>query len=65
MLLRTRAEDILDMVDKTTDEFKALDEISGGDIRIGCAESDSAAGAGAYKPHVSDLEKTPGVYSRC
>ena len=41
MLLRTRAEDILDMVDKTTDEFKALDEISGGDIRIGCAESDS------------------------
>ena len=40
MLLRTRAEDILDMVDKTTDEFKALDEISGGDIRIGCAESD-------------------------
>ena len=40
MLLRTRAEDILDMVDKTTDEFKALDEISGGDIHIGCAESD-------------------------
>lgn len=39
-LLRTRAEDILDMVDKTTDEFKALDEISGGDIHIGCAESD-------------------------
>lgn len=40
MLLRTRAEDILDMVDKTTDEFKSLDEISGGDIYIGCAESD-------------------------
>lgn len=40
MLLRKRAEDILDMVDKTTDEFKALGGIAGGDIRIGCAESD-------------------------
>ena len=40
MLLRKRAEDILDMVDKTADEFKALGEIAGGDIRIGCAESD-------------------------
>ncbi|MBD5477160.1 MAG: LysR family transcriptional regulator [Lachnospiraceae bacterium] len=41
MLLRKRAEDILDMVEKTTEEFKALGEITGGDIRIGCAESDS------------------------
>lgn len=40
MLLRKRAEDILDMVDKTADEFKALGQIVGGDIRIGCAESD-------------------------
>ncbi len=40
MLLRKRAEEILDMVDKTADEFKALNEITGGDIRIGCAESD-------------------------
>lgn len=39
MLLRKRAEDILDMVDKTAAEFKSLDEITGGDIRIGCAES--------------------------
>lgn len=39
MLLRKRAEDILDMVDKTTAEFKALDEVNGGDIYIGCAES--------------------------
>lgn len=39
MLLRKRAEDILDMVDKTTDEFHALDDVSGGEIRIGCAES--------------------------
>lgn len=40
MLLRKRAEDILEMVDKTAAEFKALEEITGGDIRIGCAESD-------------------------
>ena len=40
MLLRKRAEDILDMVGKTEDEFRALGEITGGDVRIGCAESD-------------------------
>lgn len=40
MLLRKRAEDILDMVDKTEEEFKALSGITGGDVRIGCAESD-------------------------
>ena len=40
MLLRKRAEDILDMVDKTEEEVKALGEFNGGDIRVGCAESD-------------------------
>lgn len=40
MLLRKRAEDILAMVDKTTEEFRALDEVNGGDIYIGCAESE-------------------------
>lgn len=40
MLLRTRAEEILDMVDKTAGEFQSLGELAGGDIRIGCAESD-------------------------
>ena len=40
MLLRKRAEDILDMVDKTAEEFKALGQITGGDIHIGCAESE-------------------------
>lgn len=39
MLLRKRAEDILEMADKTLTEFKTLDEINGGDIHIGCAES--------------------------
>ena len=38
-LLKKRAGDILDMVDKTADEFKSLDDISGGEARIGCAES--------------------------
>ena len=37
MILRKRAEEILEMVEKTTDEFKALGNITGGDVRIGCA----------------------------
>lgn len=41
MLLRKRAEDIIKMVDKTMDEFRCLDEINGGDIYIGGAESDA------------------------
>lgn len=39
MLLRKRAEDIIEMADRTVAEFSSLDEISGGDIYIGCAES--------------------------
>ena len=39
MLLRKRAEDLLAMADKIENEFKALDEITGGDVYIGCAES--------------------------
>jgi DNA-binding transcriptional LysR family regulator len=39
MLLRKRAEDILTMVDKTTSEFRELDNIAGGEVHIGCAES--------------------------
>ncbi len=39
MLLRKRAEDIIAMLDKTTEEFGQLNNIIGGDIRIGCAES--------------------------
>lgn len=38
-LLRKRAEDLLEMADKTLAELKALDEVNGGDIHIGCAES--------------------------
>ncbi len=39
ILLRKRAEDILDMADKTLGEFKSLNDVTGGDVRIGCAES--------------------------
>lgn len=39
MLLRKRAEDILEMVDKTINEFQDLDNVTGGDVIIGCAES--------------------------
>lgn len=53
MLLRQRTEDIIDMVDKTAAEFGALDEINGGDIYIGCAESEQishlARVIGAFK----------------
>ncbi len=41
MLLRKRAEDILAMVDKTSAEFKALGQVTGGDIHIGYAESEN------------------------
>ena len=39
MLLRKRAEDLLALADKITNEFQAMDDITGGDIYIGCAES--------------------------
>ncbi len=40
MLLRKRAEDILSMADKTVAEFQFLDEFTGGDVWVGCAESE-------------------------
>lgn len=39
MLLRKRVEDLLAMADKIEQEFKTMDDITGGDIYIGCAES--------------------------
>ena len=39
MLLRKRAEDLIDMADKIKTEFSSLDQMTGGDIFIGCAES--------------------------
>ena len=38
-LAEKRAEDLLAMADKITNEFQAMDDITGGDIYIGCAES--------------------------
>jgi DNA-binding transcriptional LysR family regulator len=49
MLLRKRAEDIIDMVDRTTSEFRTMDEVVGGDVHIGGAETD----AGQYVAEVA------------
>ena len=39
ILLRKRAEDLISMADKITGEFTALDDITGGDVYFGLAES--------------------------
>ena len=39
VLLRNRAEDLVSMADKITREFVTLDELTGGDIYLGLAES--------------------------
>ena len=39
VLLRNRAEDLVGMADKITQEFVTLDDITGGDIYMGMAES--------------------------
>jgi len=39
MLLRKRAEDLLSIADKITAEFSAMDDVVGGSIYFGCAES--------------------------
>ena len=41
MMLRKRAEEIVDMVEKTEAEFKSINEIIGGDIYIGCGETET------------------------
>ena len=41
MMLRKRAEEIVDMVEKTEADFRAIKDIVGGDIYIGCGETDS------------------------
>lgn len=39
MLLRKRAEDLLNMADKITTEFSAMDDVIGGNIYLGLAET--------------------------
>lgn len=41
MILRKRAEEIVEMVEKTQAEFNAINEVVGGDIYIGCGETES------------------------
>ncbi len=41
MILRKRAEEIVEMVEKTEAEFSSISDIIGGDIYIGCGETDS------------------------
>lgn len=41
LILRKRAQEIVDMVDKTEAEFQSLSEVIAGDIYIGCGETDS------------------------
>ena len=40
LLLKQRAEEVVGLENKILDEFKALDDLIGGDIHIGCAEAD-------------------------
>ena len=61
LLLRKRAEDILDLVDKTETEFKMLDDTIGGEIFIGCPESDSLKYFARALKRVQELH--PGI--RC
>lgn len=42
-ILYNRALDILEMVDLTTMEFSAMHDFTGGDINLGCAESDGVS----------------------
>lgn len=41
MILRKRAEEIVDMVEKTEAEFNSISDVIGGDIYIGSGETDS------------------------
>lgn len=41
LLLRKRAEEIIDLMEKTKSELKAPDEIVSGDVRIGCGETNA------------------------
>ncbi|MBQ6568679.1 MAG: LysR family transcriptional regulator [Clostridia bacterium] len=55
MLLRERAADIIELVDKTKNEFSSLEEINSGDIYVGAAESDSIS---LFADALHDLQKS-------
>ena len=54
MILKDRAEDIVNLVEKTISEFKNLDDFSTGDIYVGAAESDLIK---YFAEAVKDLQK--------
>lgn len=39
LIFKKRAEDIVDMIDKTKKEFETMSDFQGGDVYLGCAES--------------------------
>lgn len=41
MILKNRAQEIVDMVEKTEAEFQSINDVMSGDIYIGCGETDS------------------------
>lgn len=55
LLLKKRAEEIIEMLEKTKNEIVTLDEVAGGDVYIGSAESESftflAQTANSLKKH--------------
>jgi len=59
MLLRKRAEDILNMADKTLEEFRSLGEFTGGNVWVGCAESDGIKYLA--RCYMALLERYPGL----
>lgn len=59
MLLRKRAEEILAIEEKTREEFSSLGEVTGGTVRIGCAESRLVRQLGGAI--VSLRERCPGL----
>lgn len=54
LLLRQRADEIVALAEKTKSEFRALDDLIGGDIHIGCAEAD---GFKYFVRLICDLQK--------
>ncbi len=58
IFLKERATEILNIAEKTAEEFKTMDEISGGDIHIGCAEADG------FKFFVRAADELKKIYPR-
>lgn len=53
-ILYKRALDILSMVDRTTKEFESMNDFNGGDVYIGCAESEGISYIGKAAKRLRD-----------